>query len=293
MSHSEKNTIADLVRQCLPAPILANQWDVRFVDNFGDVGAELFSGIVYVHSNWLESIFDAKLAQVTRHHPLAVEPVGEVAPALLGSRWPKSRSKRAFLTRAVTIESSFYGGHFTGALTVGEAFIVRTADGGDQYADRDRHLAIEKLAGVVRSKAYLPPDDLTALRNRARQFLIEIDTRYFLDSGKSVLLKSYKRLLPAHNVQALRLYLKRQNSRRRELPLRIARSQCLAAIRDMRREEILNLLLQFAFDVSTSQPITDEAIRFRFAYGADVAIRKWRRSLRRTPRVAGSQKNRR
>jgi len=282
MSKPASGAIARLVRQTLPKPILADQWDVRVVERVEDVGAELFAGIVYVHRTWPESVLQAQLAHVTRHYPLAVEPSQTVDPALLGGGWPSTRAKQAFVSRATTLELSFLRGHFTGALTVGEAFIVRAADGNERYADRDCNRAIEEVAQAVRSSARQHAKDSTDLHDQAREFLRAVDTRYFLDTGRLVPLKAYKRLLPAISLHALQRYHARHIHPRRGVPLRIIRSECFEAIRGMRENDIHNLLHQLAMDFSKLQPVTEEAIVFRFKYGADLAIKEWRRGLRKS-----------
>lgn len=282
MSKPASSAIAKLVRQTLPKPVLADEWNVRVVGNFEEVGAELFAGIVYVHRTWPESVLKAQLAHVTRHYPLAIEPFRKVNPMLLGGGWPSTRAKQAFVSHAITLELSFLRGQFTGALTVGEAFIVRAADGDEQYADRDCNRAIEKVAQAVRSKARQDANDLTDLQDQARQLLRAVDTRYFLDTGRLIPLKPYKRLLPANSLQALKRYHARHIHPRRGVPLRIIQSQCFEAIRSMQADNIHSLLHQLAVDFSKLQPITKETIAFRFEYGADLAIKKWRRGLHKS-----------
>lgn len=280
MSKPASRATAKLVCQTLPKPLFADQWNVRVVENFEDVRAELFAGTVYVHSTWTKSVFDARLAHVTKHYPLAVGPFREVNPMLLGARWPKSRMKQAFVSHAITIERSRWRGQFTGALTVGEAFIARAADGDEQYADRYCNRAIEEVAQAVRSKARQRAEGLIELQDQARQFLGSIDARYFLDSGGLVPLNRYERLLPESSLQALRRYHARHVRPRRGVPLRVIQSQCFEAIRNMQPNDIQTLLLQLAADFSKLQPVTDEAIAIRLAHGAEVAVKRWRRGLR-------------
>jgi hypothetical protein len=276
------SAIARLVRQTLPKPVLAGQWNVRVVERLEDVGAELFAGIVYVHRTWPETVLKAQLAHVTGHYPLVVEPSQKVDTALLGRGWPSTRAKQVFVSRAITLELSFLRGQFTGVLTVGEAFIVWAADGNERYADRDCNRAIEEVTKAVRSSARQHANDLTNLHDLARQFLRAVDTRYFFDTGRLVPLKAYKPLLPASSLHALQRYHARHIHPRRGVPLRMIQSQCFEAIGGMQENIIHNLLHQLAMDFSKLQPITEETIAFRFKYGADLAVKEWRRGLRKS-----------
>ncbi|MDU6750901.1 MAG: hypothetical protein E6447_24960, partial [Bradyrhizobium sp.] len=125
MSHD----LVDLVRAALPALSGGLPWDVRLVDHLGDAGAEPELGTVRIHKNWRTSIHEPRLAHVTRHYPLAIEPFDVVDPReVLERHRMQWRQHRVMMCRAVTLEREWRGGRFTGNLIAGPAFIARVEE---------------------------------------------------------------------------------------------------------------------------------------------------------------------
>jgi hypothetical protein len=262
MRKSTSDDLAELVRQILPKPILGKSWHVHVVDKFDDAGAELYGGVVYVHSTWLESIWNTGLSYVTRHHPLAVQPFMDANPELvLRNGLPAFDRRPATVCRAITIERSYSRGLFTGGMTIGEAFIARSCDGLWQYADRDRNRAIRQALRAARSKegrdryeAYR----LVDLRNRAQQLVLNIGSQRTYDCGALVPLAPYEQLLPPKVVDLLQLYHKQRIYPPQGLPFPVIWAQAVEAIPDMNRDKIVDLVLRLAFDLPKQPSINEE-----------------------------------
>lgn len=254
MCKPASKTLANLVRKTLPEPLVAKRWQVRIVNDFDAAGAELYTGVVYVHASWFTSVYKARLNHVTKHCPLAVQAFAEVddVEGLLLLR----DSTAVTVCRAITIEHTYSRGLFTGALTIGEAFIARSHDGHELYADRNRNVAIKKVLKAIRSKTgrqQYEARQLIGLRDSARQLVTNIGLERRHDQQELVPLAPYTQLLPPFSLKLLRLYHRRKIYPPGVLPFCIIRSQCLEAIPNLERDDILSLVIQLAFDISRLQ----------------------------------------
>jgi hypothetical protein len=257
MSKPAGDFVANKVRLILPGTIPGVPWNVRIVEGVDEAGADLYTGVVRVHETWLESIYETRLFHVTRHYPLAVGPFEESDPQLvLNNGWLQSRRRPALTCRAITIQRDFAAGKFTGALFVGEAFIAKSEDGGELFADRNRENAISGALSVGHSEAW--PRRATAqasadLRKRAREILANFDSRRSYDANDPIPLAPYDGLLPNDRISKLRYIEGLRLYQQGGIPFPVLKEECAEGILDMKQGDILSLLLRLAFDVSDLQ----------------------------------------
>jgi hypothetical protein len=197
--------LAALVRNVLPKPYVATHWQVEVVDTIEQVDAEANgqAAIVRIHKSWRETVYDVGLCQVTRHCPLALEPVRDqdVPVDLL--------AENVSLWRAVTIEREYWRGQFTGALTVGEAYVARTFDEIGRFADADIVVAARSALSGRRQKlneTNIGKKRLAARREQTSELLRQRLSRPAdYDRAHCVSLEPFYRLLPARISKMLEL----------------------------------------------------------------------------------------
>lgn len=233
------NDLADLVRAALPVLPGGLPWDVRFVDHFGDAGAEPELGIVRIHKNWRASIHEPGLVHVTRHYPLAVEPFDVVDPREVLERYRMQwRQHRVMMCRAITLEREWWGGRFTGNLIAGSAFIARVEE--DQpVAHWHPAQAVAVALTAARSRRRADSRRLVKLRKDARDLLDALaSTPQYI--GLDLPVAPYASLLPG-------LWHRRRTE---SLPFLTLKDACYHKIGRMDRQSILKLLLQLGFDIA-------------------------------------------
>ncbi|KQT12901.1 MULTISPECIES: hypothetical protein [unclassified Bradyrhizobium] len=257
MSRLADDALATQVRAALPETILGTPWDVRIVNHIEQSGADFYSGVVRVHETWLQSIHKTRLSYVTRHYPLAIGPFEEAEPQLVPhSGYTECRCRPVTAARAITIQRSFAGGQFTGALTVGEAFVARSKEGHDVFADRNCEIAIRGVMTAYHSRAWRRLADVRALadlRDRALGILTTIGSRRPYDADTCISLLPYDDLLPKAISGRLRYYEKLGIYPREGVPFPVLKQECADAVVVMQRDEILSLLLRLSFDISELQ----------------------------------------
>jgi hypothetical protein len=158
--------------------------------------------------------------------------------------------------RAITIQRDFGAGQFTGALIVGEAFIAKSENGGELFADRNRHNAIRGALSVGHSEAWSRRAAAQAtadLQEKARGLLSDIDSRRRYDANDCISLAPYEGLLPKDRISRLRYYERLRLYQQRGIPFPVLKEECNEAILEMERDDVLSLLLRLAFDISCLQ----------------------------------------
>lgn len=257
MSRLANDTLATQVRATLPQTILGNPWDVRIVDHIEQSGANFYSGVVRIHKTWLQSIHKKHLSYVSRHYPLAIGPFEEAEPQLVPhGGYTECRCRPVTAARAMTIQRSFARGKFTGALTVGEAFVARSKEGHDVFADRNRAIAIRGVMTALHSRTWRRLANARALadlRNRALGVLTTMGSQRPYDAGTCISLLPYDDLLPNAIVGKLRSYEKLRIYPQEGIPFAVLKQECADAVVVMQRDEILSLLLRLSFDISELQ----------------------------------------
>lgn len=257
MSRLADEALASAVRATLPQTIFGTPWDVRLADDIDHAGADFYSGVVRVHETWLQSIHKSRLSYVTRHYPLAIGPFEEAEPQLIPHNGcTECRRRPVTVGRAITIQRSFAGGQFSGALTVGEAFIARSNEDHDMFADRNREIAIKGVMTALHSRAWKRLADaraLTELRDLALGVVTRMGSQRPYDASTCICLLPYDRLLPSATADKLRYYEGLQIYPQEGIPFPVLRQECADAIVFMERDEILSLLLRLSFDISELQ----------------------------------------
>ncbi|MDU6667772.1 MAG: hypothetical protein E6501_03995 [Bradyrhizobium sp.] len=257
MSRLADDALATQLRATLPEAILGTPWDVRIVDRIEHSGADFYSGVVRVHETWLQSIHKMRLSHVTRHYPLAIGSFEEVEPQLVPhSGYTECRCRPVTVARAITIQRSFSGGYFTGALTVGEAFVARSKEGDDVFADRNRETAIRGVMTALHSRAWRRLADvrtLADLRDLALGIVTKMGSQRRYDADTCISLLPYDDLLPKAAAGKLRYYEKLGIYPQEGVPLPVLKQECADAIVVMQRDGILSLLLRLSFDISKLQ----------------------------------------
>jgi len=238
------NDLADLVRAALPVLPGGPPWDVRFVDHFGDAGAELELGIVRIHKNWLPSIHEPGLGHVTRHHPLAIEPFELVDPRVVLERLRMQwRQHRVVMCRAITLEREWWGGRFTGKLIAGPAFIAKVEEH-QPVAHWHAAKAVAAALTAARSKQRAESRRLVKLRKDAGELLDTLaSTPQYLDFDLPI--APYASLLPG-------LWRRRRTE---SIPFLMLKDACYHQIGRMDRQSILNLLFQLGFDLAEQRTL--------------------------------------
>ncbi len=257
MSRLANDTLATQVRATLPPTILGNPWDVRIVDHIEQSGADFYSAEVRIHKAWLQSIHKTRLSYVTKHYPLAIGSFEEAEPQLVPhGGYTECRRRPVTTARAITIQRSFAGGQFTGALTVGEAFVARSKEGHDVFADRNRAMAIRGVMNALHSRAWRRLADARALpdlQDRALVILAAMGSQGPYNGDDRISLLPYDNLLPKATSDKLRYYEKLGIYPQEGVPFPVLKQECADAVGVMQRDEILSLLLRLSFDISELQ----------------------------------------
>lgn len=222
---TSKKELIGLVREVLPPPEAGTTWNVEIVDDVQRAGAERNPlPVVRVHRSWRETVYGAGLRRVTRHYPLGLDRVPDQAvplPFLL-------RNVRAW--HGITLERAYSRGHFTGQLTVGEAYIAQTEDGLGVAADEE--LATAARTALAMRRAQLrrlssAKAEETELRTKIRDLL---HNRHGLRSAHDIMhpvsLEPFRRLLPRNAVYRLEL----QGLGPDVAPLRALELECAEAV---------------------------------------------------------------
>ncbi|MGH6709129.1 MAG: hypothetical protein ACREEK_09180 [Bradyrhizobium sp.] len=238
------NDLADMVRAALPVLPGGLPWDIRFVDHFGDAGAEPELGIVRIHKNWRPSIHEPGLAHVTRHHPLAIEQFELVDPRVVLERLRMQwRQHRVVMCRAITLEREWWGGRFTGKLIAGPAFIAKV-EGDQPIAHWQPAQAVAAVLTAARSKQRADSRRLAKLRKDAGELLDALaSTPQYL--GLDLPVAPYASLLPG-------LWRRRRTE---GIPFLTLKDACYHQIGRMDRQSILKLLLQLGFDIAEQRAL--------------------------------------
>ncbi|MDU1692099.1 MAG: hypothetical protein E6848_21185 [Bradyrhizobium sp.] len=250
MSHD----LVDLVRADLTALSGGLPWDVRLVDHLGDAGAEPELGTVRIHKNWRTSIHEPRLAHVTRHYPLAIEPFDVVDPReVLERHRMQWRQHRVMMCRAVTLEREWRGGRFTGNLIAGPAFIARVEEN-QPVAHWHPAQAVAAALTAARSKQQAESRHLAKLRRNARAFLDElVAAPRFL--GLDLPVAPYRSLVPG--LWRLR--------RTESIPFLTLKDTICDQIGRMDRDGILKLLLQLGLDLAEQRSLLEKLLDEFFA----------------------------
>ena len=94
--------LSALLGRILPKPPNAVPRGVQLVDRFEDVDASIDStfAVVRIQPTWRQAIYEAGLAHVTRHYPLALERIDFRSPEIRDAIDPRV-FKRVNLWRAI------------------------------------------------------------------------------------------------------------------------------------------------------------------------------------------------
>lgn len=222
---TSKEELGGLIRDVLPPPEAGTIWNVEIVDEVQEAGAERNPRpVVRVHRLWREAVYDAGLRRVTRHYPLGLDrvPDQEVPLSFL------LRNVRAW--HGITLERVYSRGHFTGQLTVGEAYIAQTEDGLGVAADEELASAARTALAMRRSQlrrlssAKVEEADL---RHRLRDLLHNRHRgRSTHDIMHPVSLEPFRRHLPSNAIHRLEL----QGLGSDVVPLRVLELECAEAV---------------------------------------------------------------
>lgn len=202
--------LSALVAEVLPKPPNAMPWTVQLVDHYEQVDASVdcTSAVVCVQPTWRQVIYEAGLAHVTRHYPLALERIDFRSSDVRGAIDPRMVN-RVNLWRAITIERGYHGGLFTGELSVGEAYVAQTFDRSGLFADVFPAATVRKALCERRSKLRaIEATSRMARLHRAKisEFLkVRLSQRKYHVSH-TVALDSFRTLLPSRMLRALKLY---------------------------------------------------------------------------------------
>ncbi len=238
--------LSELVRKVLPRPCSTREWQVEVVDKVEETSSCQQAATVRIHRSWRETIYKIGLQYVTRHYPLALEPIENKDEHMM--LW---RDQRFRLWRGITIEHEYRYGKFTGKLTQGPAFIAQTLDGLGLYADEDCACAARKALSARRKKLWKENSDkctLATLRNQFRELLsnrLKINRGY---PGKHyVSLTPYRGLLPSAIIDTLILYGEGR------APLIELENASVDAVLKISRKDIPTLLYQLDFDINAAR----------------------------------------
>ena len=245
-------SLSDLVRKSLPRPRPGVDWHVEIVDDIAYATADRsVHPIVRVHRAWREAIYQTGLAHVTRHYPLALEPVESGNAPLSVS------TQNLSLWRGKAIKRIYLGGRFTGELRLVPVFIARTYDGLGLYAHHKIEYAAK--AALTERRSRLKQQDITkrhiaTLRNNVHRTLRErIQSVRDYASDYQVSLAPYKNLLP------LAAFLARSGDTG---PLIVIEKECVVAVLHMQWGDVLALFHQLALDIAAARAsfaaLTDE-----------------------------------
>jgi hypothetical protein len=202
--------LSALVGRVLPKPPVEAPWTVQFVHRFEDVDASIdnTSAVVRIQPTWRQAIHQAGLAHVTRHYPLALEPIDLESPDVRDVIDPRVFG-RIKLWRAITIERDYYGGLFTGALTVGEAHVAQTLDRLGAFAHPHPGTAIQEALSARRAtvRASEQKERMMRLRRTRLSELLQLRlSQRKYDVSHVVPLDAFLTLLPSRMLRALTLY---------------------------------------------------------------------------------------
>lgn len=199
-----------LIGRVLPKSPNAVPWTVQLVDRIDHVDASIdcTSAVVRIQPTWRQAIYEAGLARVTRHYPLALERIDFRSSDVQGAIDPRV-CNRVNLWRAVTIERGYHGGLFTGELSVGEAYVAQTFDRFGLFADVSLAATVRKALCERRSKLRaIEAKSRMALLHRAKisaLLKVRLSQRKY-DVSHTVALDSFRALLPSRMLRALELY---------------------------------------------------------------------------------------
>jgi hypothetical protein len=246
MNDLADHDLSQLVRKVLPRPSPTREWQVEVIDKFEETSSCQQAATVRVHRTWRETVFDVGLQHVTRHYPLALEPI-----EIKDERMLLWRDQRFRLWRGITIELEYRCGQFTGELTQGPAFIAQTIDGLGLYADEDCACAAQYALSARRKKLWEENTNkrtLAKLRNQLRELLLNrLKTNCGYPSNHFVSLTPYRALLPSAVIDTLSFYGERR------APLIELENASVDAVLDMPWKDAPTLLYQLDFDINAAR----------------------------------------
>lgn len=238
--------LSQLVRNILPRPNSAREWRVEVVDKFEETSSCQQAATIRVHRSWRETVYKIGLPHVTRHYPLALEPI-----EIKDERMLLWRDQRFRLWRGITIEREYRCGQFTGELTQGPAFIAQTIDGLGLYADEDCVCAAKYALSARRKKLWKENTNkrtLAKLRNQLRELLSNrLKTNCGYPSNHFVSLTPYRGLLPSAIIDTLILYGEGR------VPLIELENASVDAVLKMPWKDVPTLLYQLDFDINAAR----------------------------------------
>ena len=252
MSDLADHDLSELVRKVLPRPSPTREWRVEVVDKVEEISSCRQGATVRIHRSWRETIYKNGLQYVTRHYPLALEPIENKDEHMI--LW---RDQRFRLWRGITIEHEYKYGKFTGKLTQGPAFIAQTLDGLGLYADEDCACAARKALSARRKKLWKENSDectLATLRSQFRELLSNrLKTNRGYPGKHYVSLTPYRGLLPSATTDTLILYGEGR------VPLIELESASVDAVLRMPWKDFPALLYQLDFDINAARTFAVDA----------------------------------
>lgn len=244
--------LSELVRKVLPRPSPTREWRVEVVDKVEETSSCQQEATVRIHRSWRETIYKIGLQYVTRHYPLAMEPIEIKDEHMI--LW---RDQRFRLWRGITIEHEYRHGKFNGKLTQGPAFVAQTLDGLGLYADEDCACAARMALSARRKKLWKENSDectLAILRSQFRELLSNrIKTNRGYPGKHYVSLTPYYGLLPSAIIDTLILYGEGR------APLFELENASVDAVLRMPWNDVHALLYQLDFDINAARTFAGDA----------------------------------